>query len=543
MAKSSTAHLPKPEGFPKKFQLALKIKPWLVNKKLARGVPAEELSKTHGQALMLAQAASYKIPEDVETAEKPMDIIILTMASGPFRFAVIETQVGIALRARGHRVRFVICDQALCGCELLLAGAEDGWKAYCGGCYAFGREMLGRLGFEVIPVSQLAKNPPEDTSRWVDTIESSLFRHFKVGMVEDTPLVRERRETYAKSAAITEAVGRSLVEMKPDLVFMSHGIYCMFEPQRVLLNEAKIPVVTHDVGRKKMTEHFHWDAPSSEWDMSKEWEATRDKPLTPEQEKVIDDYLESRRTHKKEAAAYSFGDVEDPEVVRRKLGLPADKPIYMLFTNLLWDANSIKRRVTFSTPVEWVLKTIRWFMEHPEKMLVIKVHPAEFVKKTNQSFKEIIAREFPSLPDNIRVIAPDEQLNSYSVQLLADMGIVYTTTVGMELPVEGIPCIVVAKVHYRGAGFTIDTESEEEYFKVLDTYDTKSVDRDRLKTLAKRYMYMWSERVQLPWPFIFEEGLSQPCGWSFKNFRELIEHPTMKRVVNCIEQGKRFFLD
>jgi len=45
----------------------------------------------------------------------------------------------------------------------------------------------------------------------------------------------------------------------------------------------------------------------------------------------------------------------------------------------------------------------------------------------------------------------------------ADLGLVYTTTVGLEMAMSGLPVIVVGQTHYRGKGFSIDPENWEDY--------------------------------------------------------------------------------
>ena len=108
---------------------------------------------------------------------------------------------------------------------------------------------------------------------------------------------------------------------------------------------------------------------------------------------------------------------------------------------MLWDAASAQREIVFRNPIEWVFETIEWFASHPEKQLIVKIHPAEVVIGTNQPFAEMIRKKIPELPSNVRLIEPDEKVNSWSIYKVTDLGIVHTTTAGMELPLLGIPCI------------------------------------------------------------------------------------------------------
>ena len=48
----------------------------------------------------------------------------------------------------------------------------------------------------------------------------------------------------------------------------------------------------------------------------------------------------------------------------------------------------------------------------------------------------------PRLPEHIRLIGPKEKVNTYDLVEVADLGLVYTTTVGMEMAMNGVPVIV-----------------------------------------------------------------------------------------------------
>ena len=73
---------------------------------------------------------------------------------------------------------------------------------------------------------------------------------------------------------------------------------------------------------------------------------------------------------------------------------------------------------------------------------------------------------------------------------IADLGLVHTSTIGMEMPLEGIPCAVVSKTHFRGRGFTIDVNTREEYFNLIENWDSESYDSQSCIDLAKRYAFL-----------------------------------------------------
>jgi hypothetical protein len=173
---------------------------------------------------------------------------------------------------------------------------------------------------------------------------------------------------------------------------------------------------------------------------------------------------------------------------------------------------------------------------------VVKIHPAEVVIGTKQPFAEEIRREFPQLTANIRVIEPHEEFNSWSVGRIASAGLVHTSTPGMELPLDGIPSIVVSKTHYRGRGFTIDVDSKDEYFRLLETWDGGRLDRDPMREYALRYTHLLFERYHLPWDFLTETGYGNYTAFNFRSEEELLMNPTVQTVVRAIEEHTDFLL-
>jgi len=495
---------------------------------------------------MLAQADELleSTHQDVETATKQLDIIFLTMIGGHGYNTSVDIVLGLALKARGHKVRFVICDQQLSACEVKKANNKKNWEKACNKCWSYGRSIYAKFGLDIIKVSDLiaGKSPPSDLHCWEEVVEASLLKHFGVGILDGIDDVDVRRKAYQESVSISHMIGDALVELSPDRVLMSHGIYSTWGPQREILNAADIPVVTFGKCKKKQTEKFNWTTSADWWDVSKEWEHVKDRPLTEAQQKLIDTYLTSRRDHSSDTLKYNFGDEESKSETYRRLRLDPAKPTFVAFTNVLWDAASAQREIVFSDPITWIIDTIRWFANHPDRQLVVKIHPAEVVIGTNQPFASIIRQHIPELPDNVRVLEPHEQVNSWSIIQVADLGLVHTSTIGMEMPLEGIPCAVVSKTHFRDRGFTIDVNNRDEYFGLIENWNTGKVEIETIKTLAKRYAFLLFERYQLPFQFFHEISHTDVRAMNFSSAQGLVEHPVIELIVTSIENKQDFLL-
>ena len=161
---------------------------------------------------------------------------------------------------------------------------------------------------------------------------------------------------------------------------------------------------------------------------------------------------------------------------------------------------------------------------------------------TKQPFAALIDERIGRLPTNVRVIGPAEKVNSWSIMRAADLGLVHTSTVGMELPLESVPCMVVSRTHFRGRGFTLDVDSAEEYFRRIETWDPRDVDRDRLRTLAKRYAYLLFERYQLPFGMLVEKAVNDVRALEPLDARALLAEPTLRLFLRAFENQQEFLL-
>ena len=151
--------------------------------------------------------------------------------------------------------------------------------------------------------------------------------------------------------------------------------------------------------------------------------------------------------------------------LREALGLD-ERPLVLLATNVLGDSLTLGRQVFSQSMAEWIARTVQYFAGRPDVQLVIRIHPGE-VLTHGQSMADVVRQVLPRLPEHIRLIGPKEKVNTYDLIEVADLGLVYTTTVGMEMAMYGVPVIVSGQTHYRGRGFTYDPDSWVTYFKLL----------------------------------------------------------------------------
>jgi capsule polysaccharide export protein KpsC/LpsZ len=189
---------------------------------------------------------------------------------------------------------------------------------------------------------------------------------------------------------------------------------------------------------------------------------------------------------------------------------------------VIGDSLTLGRQVFSQNMTEWLQSTIRTFASRPDAQLVVRVHPGERYTK-GPSVADVIQQTIPELPENIRIVAASDPLNTYDLIEIADLGLVYTTTVGMEMAMSGVPVIVSGQTHYRGKGFTLDPDSWDEYADLLGQVSTQTgparLDRSQVQ-LAWQYAYR----------FFFDYPLAFP--WHLLHFWNELEEWPLERVLS-----------
>jgi hypothetical protein len=259
---------------------------------------------------------------------------------------------------------------------------------------------------------------------------------------------------------------------------------------------------------------------------------------------AIDVYLGSRRTGGGALDNFWRERVDDVDRIRTELHLAADRPLVVMFCNILWDSAVLGRDIAFASMGDWVLGGIGWAASHPQVDLVVRIHPAEVGLRnhpTRERMAEHIARHVADLPPNVRVVQADDPTSSYVFMDEARFGLVYTSTVGLELAARGVPVVVAADTHYRGRGFTIDPVTPNEYWAAADrllSSPPDSAERARIRELARRYAALFFFRFHNVLDAVTEDGRSRPRIRADKaSDLNPGRNPAMDRVVAGILEG------
>jgi len=454
------------------------------------------------------------------------------------------------LQKEGYEVDYVICDGIFEACEVLTKERLEtvGKKIACESCSKRSKYMLEHAGIRchTITGQELHKYNLEGKSLeellhfkldgidFGNIISGVMYRYYKsLNYGSDAKQIAFR---YLKSA-LTSYLYVKTLDQKQNYryMFFSHGIYSSWGPIVEYCKLNAKDFVSYDRGKRKATANFNLNLPAPIWDFTTAWDRYSDRELSKQEANRVEEYLAERELQKNDAYAYNFNAKElDIDLLKARLGISKDKKVITLFTNLIWDAANVSRDLAFSSMLECVVKTITYYAAHAHVHVVVRTHPAEKVLGTNETYKQLIIESIPSMPFNVTILDASENVNSFSVLEMTDIGVIHTSTVGLEMAIEGKPAVLISETHYRGKGFTYDISSEHNYFNTLnELLKTGNILPDQVM-LSKKYFYMMMFLYQKPMPMQIQEGVFN--GYTASSFNELEQTEEIVKVIKALDK-------
>jgi hypothetical protein len=358
---------------------------------------------------------------------------------------------------------------------------------------------------------------PEELQKNIDrvTLIDTQYVNQDETVTEDNPIFRMRLQTNTHAA---RAAMIYLTRHRPDVVLTPNGLIMEFGAVYEVARFLNIRTVTYEFGDAANHIWIAQDIPVVCHDTDGLWAARRNSALDNEQKKWLEDFFNRRQQPAADSNFVWLSQPADPKggnQTRLTLGLDS-RPVVVLATNVLGDSLTLGRQIFSPTMIEWVKRTVEYFVNHPEVQLVIRIHPGEKIMVGPTSASEVIRQVLPDPPEHIHVISAGDPINTYDLLDITDLGLVYVTTAGLEMVTRGIPVIVGGRTHYRGRGFTIDPDTWEGYFAILD------------QTLARLPFRLSQSQLDLAWNYAYRffREFPQPYPWHLaKRWQDFEERP------------------
>ncbi len=181
--------------------------------------------------------------------------------------------------------------------------------------------------------------------------------------------------------------------------------------------------------------------------------------------------------------------------IREQLSLDPAKKTAVIFSHVLWDATFFFGKNLFEDYEQWLIETVKAASSNRAVNWVIKIHP-DYVWKMKQLGdsarpRDLIAlgAEIGELPKHIKILMPETDISTFSLFDVTDYCLTVRGTIGIEMPCFGIPVFTAGTGRYSGLGFTIDSDSREEYLAKLARIQEFPRLSEEQTLLARKHAY------------------------------------------------------
>jgi hypothetical protein len=486
------------------------------------------------------KGASYPAPNNSR--------ILLYVGIGHMYLTPIEILMYHMLRKKGYTVDYFIYDEHVEANEVITKNVieEQGKEKFWSDSVRNAKRILEAAG---IPYQFITRTKGIDQQiahlkndlqailayqyegvDFGDIVKGVLFRYYKsISFGDDAPSIAFG---FLQTALTNyEQVKRLQEANRYDAFYFSHGIYCTWQPVAAYCEANHIRYICYDRAKRSGSLNFNINQPSPDWSFPQAWERYAAKELTESEERKVSEYLGERELQKGDVYSYNTSvKATDISALKKQLGIPEGRKVITIFTNLIWDAANVSRDIAFNSALDCILTTIRRYEGNNDIQVVVRAHPAEKVLGTKERYGSLVRSAFQQhLPDNVTIIEPEMDVNSFSVIEMSDIGVVNTSTVGLEFAMLGKPIILISETNYRGKGFTYDATSTEHYFEIMaHLLQTGSLLPQQVK-LSRKYFYMMMFLYQQPMPAVFEGNYF--LRYSYTHFNQIPESDYLYQLL------------
>lgn len=294
--------------------------------------------------------------------------------------------------------------------------------------------------------------------------------------VTDPVIVRQIRERLPDTLQRIRKARRILESVRPQMMLIIEANYAKYAPLTDLAVNSGVNVIQITQPNRddafmlrRLTSATRREHPSS---LAREnFLRLREEPWTEREERELGEIFAGRYGGRwfLQARNQPGAEALDRGQVFQRFHLDPARKVAVVFSHVLWDANLFYGEDLFADYGDWFVQTVRAACQNPRLNWLIKMHPANVWKRarmgTTAELSEValIREHIGELPPHVRLLFPDEKISTRSLFDIADYGVTVRGTVSVELPCFGVPTLTAGTGRCHGLGFTVDSESREQY--------------------------------------------------------------------------------
>jgi hypothetical protein len=221
-------------------------------------------------------------------------------------------------------------------------------------------------------------------------------------------------------------------------------------------------------------------------------------------------WLKNRR-YGKGLSWYAFNDPYMNRLsIKKTLNLSQHKPMFALFTSSTDEtAGDPELQGPYESQSSWVQDVVNWIGQKNDVELVIRVHP-HLSGKTGLKMAVDEYNFYQDMkstsPANVRIVMPDDPLNSYALMDEADIGLTYGSSVGIEMAMLGKRVVLASRAFYENGRHTLTIQNKQNFFEIMEKsrqpYPIREIRRE-----AFRLAYYYVFEFELPFPLVSKLGV------------------------------------
>jgi hypothetical protein len=483
---------------------------------------------------------------------------------------IYEETIAKACQVRGASVEYLLCDG--------LPECDQHWESkanaprpadLCQGCKAAAKSSLVKLDFRyqwlAAFVSDVEKTaafawaqsvPPAELSnaafkgtpigKWVLSSVVSYFRRYPPDLSNEH-VVSVYRGFLVSGAIVATGLGNYLSANSIDAAILFNGRQSITRVALEIFQEHGIRVLTHE---RAEYQRGHINVKPNAHCMSPEpfvalWSMWGQVPLNRKALDAVFKWLMQRRYGTNLAWIPFNKTFTHDSTLRKSMNLSQDKHLWALFTSSSDEvAGDPLMQGPYESQIDWVRDVVQWVGLRDDVQLVIKVHP-------NLGGNDYIGRAVDeirvyedlrmALPDNVRIVMPDDSVNAYSLAEDAEVGLTFGSTIGLEMAMMGKPVLLASKGLYGNGSKILTVNSRESLPAMLEQCLHAKPDRE-IQREAFRLAYYYIFAFELPFSAVRVLDLYE-AALNYTNQDDLAagKDDSLDRICNFLVRGLPLF--
>jgi len=436
-----------------------------------------------------------------------------------------------ALRLRGAEVHYVLCDGLYTDCDQFWGAVAPRPAHACASCQADVTRLVSQMGMDFRWLGRyLTVEEQREALAWAASLadQDLLSAHFGEWPISEwmrlslqshlrcsepdlqDPAAARAARSYAYSGLIAcRALDRLLRESEPDVLLLFNGRQSSTRVALELARRRGVRTIVHERGSRNETLLLVENETAISLEpVRRYWREWGEVPLSAQELADITRLMHDRE-HGRNTGWDAFTTAPQPDGrLFDELDLDPARPVWALFTSSDDEvAGSADRASSFASQLDWIEATVDYAAAHPSVQLVVRVHPNTGSRRStgaNRAQLQQMEALASRLPANVRLVSPDTELSSYALMDACSVGLIWVSTVGLELACKGKTVVSAAGNYLTGTAIGHDVTDRAQYGDLLDglrQIAPGAVD-ERVRRLALRLAYGFFFRSRIDFPLV-----------------------------------------